>query len=87
MNYNMMMKIVEQEGLNSELITPNVTMPGMIRFYIGGQYGGYNVELNGERGPIVEYHNLTEEEACYKCLDLLRSLDKSYSSETNSMRR
>ena len=69
-----LLKTVEEEGLDLSLVDSGSSQYGKIRFYDGEEPGKYHVELNGERGPIYEYHDISEDEACKIVLDLLRSL-------------
>ena len=82
-----MFQIIEEEGLDRELILPIGNAPGMIQFYSSGPNTPFSVELNGERGPVVEYHGLTEEEACNKCLELLRMEKKERENGCSFTRR
>ena len=77
-----MNQIIMQEGLDDSIIDSGSTARGMIRFYDDACPGLYHVEVNGEREPLLEYHRITEEDACNMILQILRN-ERSHSDTLN----
>ena len=65
-----MYKIIRTEGLDESLLTRG----GYGTLSLGKRgRDRFDVTYNGERGPVTEYHDLTEEEACNMVLHALRN--------------
>lgn len=64
-------RAIDEEELDSSLLDASSSKYGVINFTIGNP-GEYHVVVNGERGPLLEYHKISEEEACNIVLNLLR---------------
>ena len=69
-----MYEIIDQEALDRGVLEQSGY--GTIDFYMG-KPGEYHIIVNGERGPIREFHGLTESEACNLALQFVRSSPKS----------
>ena len=68
-------RIIEEENLDDSLLDCSLSCYGSINFSIS-RPGEYHVVVNGEREPLLEYHKISEAEACNIVLGLLRDLPR-----------